>query len=91
MSPGVRDSWGGWLASLILEDEVRPDLDIPSNYRSYWTRGSLDRALPHGALRFYLQRRRIRPFDCALTTDSLTGLRSRIDTHYQGLTICLIS
>ena len=28
------------------------------------------RALPHGALRFYLRRRRARPFDCALTTGS---------------------
>ena len=110
----------GWLASLTLEDEERPDLDLPrvvceyvdvfpdklpglppqrvvdfgielhpgtspismtphrmapscwnseSSYRSYWTRGSLDRALHHGALRFYL-RRRTRPFDCALTTYS---------------------
>ena len=25
-----------------------------SNYRSYWTRGSLDRALHHGGLRFCL-------------------------------------
>ena len=41
-----------------------------SSYRSYWTRGSLDRALHHGALRFCLRRRRTRPFDCALITDS---------------------
>ena len=112
----------GWLASLILKDEVRPNLDLPrvvceyedvfpdelpglppqrvvdfgielhpgtspismtphrmapvelqnseSNYRSYWTRGSLDRALHHGALRFYLQRRKTGPFDCASTIDS---------------------
>ena len=40
-----------------------------SSYRSYWTRGSLDRALHHGAFWFYLRRRRTRPFDCALTTD----------------------
>ena len=103
-SPGIRDSWPVWLASLTLGDEVRPDLDLPrvvceyvdvfpnelpglppqrvvdfgielhpgtspismtphrmalvscrnseSSYRSYWTRGSLDRALHHGALRF---------------------------------------
>ena len=44
--------------------------ELRVSYKSYWTRGSLDRALHHGALRFYLQRRRIRPFDCALTTDS---------------------
>ena len=35
-----------------------------------WTRGSLDRALHHWALRFYFLRRRTRPFDCALITDS---------------------
>ena len=28
-SPGVRDSWRVWLASLTLGDEVRPDLDLP--------------------------------------------------------------
>ena len=28
-SPSVRDSWGGWLASLTVEDEVRLDLDLP--------------------------------------------------------------
>ena len=44
--------------------------ELESSYRSYWTRGSLDRALHHGALRFYLRRRRIRPFGYALTTDS---------------------
>ena len=33
-------------------------------------KGSLHRALHHGALRFCLQRRKTRPFDCALTTDS---------------------
>ena len=33
-------------------------------------KGSLDRALHHGALRFYLRRRRTKPFDCALTTSS---------------------
>ena len=33
-------------------------------------KGSLDRALHHGVLRFYLQRRRTRPFDCALIIDS---------------------
>ena len=33
-------------------------------------KGSLDRTLHHGALRFYLRRRRTRPFDCAFTTDS---------------------
>ena len=94
----------GWLASLTLEDEVRPDLDLPRvvweyedvfpdelprlppqrvvdfgiklhsstspSYKSYWIRSSLDRELHHGALRFYLRRRRTRPFDCALTTDS---------------------
>ena len=113
----------GWLANLILEDEVRPDLDLPrvvceyvdvffpdelprlppqrvvdfgiklhpgtspismtlhrmapmscrnseSSYRSYWTKGSLNRALHHGALQFYLRRKRTRPFDCALITDS---------------------
>ena len=38
--------------------------------QEYWTRGSSDRALHHGALRFYLRRRRARPFDCALTTGS---------------------
>ena len=32
-----------------------------SRYKSYWARVSLDRALHHGALRFYLRRRRIRP------------------------------
>ena len=93
----------GWLASLTLENEVRPDLDLPRvvhecgcfpdelpglpphrdvdfgvelhpgispismtshrmarlscrnsefNYKGYWTRGFLDRALHHGALRF---------------------------------------
>ena len=41
-----------------------------SSYKSYWTKGSLGRALHHGALRFCLQRRRTRPFDCALTIDS---------------------
>ena len=112
----------GWLASLTLKDEERPDLYLPrvvcvyvdvfpnelpglppqrvvdfgielhpgtlpismtphrmapvecrnskSSYRSYWTRGSLDRALHHGALRFCLRRRMTRPFDCALTTGS---------------------
>ena len=112
----------GWLASLTLEDKVRPDLNLPrvvceyedvfpnelpalppqrvvdfgielhlgtspisrlrigwhqlscrnseSNYRSYWKRGSLDRALHHGARQFYLRRRRTRPFDCALITGS---------------------
>ena len=112
----------GWLASLTLEDEVRPDLDLPRvvckyvdvfpdelpglpphrdvdfdielhpgtspismtphrmapvelqelkvQLKSYLTRGSLDRAFHHGALRFYLRRRRTRPFDCVLTTDS---------------------
>ena len=116
----------GWLASLTLEDEMRPDLDLPqvvceyvdvfpdglpglpplkdvdfgielhlgtttismtphrmasvelqnseSNYKGYWTRGLLDRALHHGALRFYLRRRRVRPFDCGLTIGSGTGL-----------------
>ena len=94
----------GWLASLTLEDEERPNLDLPRvvceyvdvfpyelpgllpqrvvdfgielhpdtypslllrigwyqssrrnsgpSYKSYWTRGLLDRALHHGALRF---------------------------------------
>ena len=94
----------GWFASLTLEDEVRPGLDLPrvvcenvdvfpdelpglpphrdvnfgvelhpgispismtphrmarlscrnseSNYKGYWTRGLLDRALHHGALQF---------------------------------------
>ena len=41
-----------------------------SRYRSYWARVSLDRALHHGALRFYLRRRRKRPFDYASITDS---------------------
>ena len=114
--------FAGWLASLTLKDEVRPDLDLPRvvceyedvfpnellgfppqrvvefgiklhpgtspismtphrmtpvelqelivQLHSYWTRGSLDRELHHGALRFYLRRRRTRPFDCPLTTDS---------------------
>ena len=112
----------GWLASLTLEDEERPNLDLPrvvceyvdvfpdelpglppqrvvdfgielhpgtspismtligwhqlscrnseSSYRSYSTKGSLDRALHQGALRFYLRKRRTRPFDGALITDS---------------------
>ena len=38
--------------------------------QEFWTRGSLDRALHHGALRFYLRRIRTRPFDCALIIDS---------------------
>ena len=29
-----------------------------SSYKSYWTRGSLDRALHHGALRFCLRKRK---------------------------------
>ena len=33
-------------------------------------RGSLDRELHHGALQFYLQRRRTRPFGCALIIGS---------------------
>ena len=33
-------------------------------------KGFMKRALHHGALRFYLRRRRARPFDCALTTGS---------------------
>ena len=41
-----------------------------SRYRSCWTNGLLDQALHHEALRFYLQRRKTRPFDCALITDS---------------------
>ena len=41
-----------------------------SSYKSYWIRGSLNRALHHGALRFYLRRRRTKPFDCALITSS---------------------
>ena len=41
-----------------------------SRYKSCWTRASLDRALHHRALRFCLQRRKIKPFDCALTIDS---------------------
>ena len=36
----------------------------------HWTRGSLDRPLHHGELRFCLRRRRTRPFDCASITDS---------------------
>ena len=112
----------GWLASLTLEDEERPDLDLPRVVSEYvdvfpnelprlppqrvvdfgielhpgtspismtphrmapvelqelrvqlqelLDKGSLDRVLHHGALRFCLRRRRIRPFDCALTTDS---------------------
>ena len=27
-SPGVMESLAGWLTSLTLEDEVRPDLDL---------------------------------------------------------------
>ena len=44
--------------------------DLESSYKSYWTRGSLDRILHHGALRFYLPRRRTKPFYCALIIDS---------------------
>ena len=46
---------------------------------SYWTRGSLDRALHHGALRFYLRRIRTRLFDCALikTVDQLITIKDR--------------
>ena len=33
-------------------------------------KGFIDRALHHGALLFHLRRRRTRPFDCALITDS---------------------
>ena len=33
-------------------------------------KGFIDQALHHGALRFYLRRKRTRPFDCALITDS---------------------
>ena len=112
----------GCIARLTLEDEVRPDLDLPRVVCKYEdvfpnelpglppqrvvdfgielhpgtspismtphrmapvefqelrvqlqelrTRGSLNRALHHGALRFCLRRRRTRPIDCALTTDS---------------------
>ena len=44
--------------------------NLEFSYRSYWTRGSLDRALHHGVLRFCLQKRKTIPFDCVLTTDS---------------------
>ena len=40
-----------------------------SNCRNCWTRVLLDRILHHGALRFFLLRRRIRLFDYSLTTD----------------------
>ena len=112
----------GWLASLTLEDEERPNLDLPRVVCEYvdvfpdelpglppqrvvdfgiklhpgtspismtlhrmapvelqelrvqlqelLDKGSLDRALHHGALRFCLRRRRTRPLDCALITDS---------------------
>ena len=112
----------GWLASLTLEDEVRPDLDLPRVVYAYEDvfpdelpgllpqrvvdfgvelhlgtspismtphrmtpvelqelRVQLQELLDKGfirpstspwALRFYLPRRRIRPFDCALITDS---------------------
>ena len=113
----------GWLASLTLEDEERPDLDRPRVVCEYvdvffpdklpglppqrvvyfgielhpgtspisvtpqrmapvelqelrvqlhklLDKGFINRALHHGALRFYLRRRRTRPFDCALTTGS---------------------
>ena len=43
---------------------------LRSRYRSYWVRVSLDQALHHGVLRFFLRRRRIRPFDYASITDS---------------------
>ena len=46
------------------------DKNSASRYKDYWTRVSLDRALHLGALRFCLLRKRIRPFDCSLTTDS---------------------
>ena len=112
----------GWLASLTLEDEVRPNLGLPRVVCEYedvfpdvlpglppqrvvdfgielhpgtspicmtqhrmalvelqelkvqlqelLDKGSLDRALHHGALQFYLAIRKTRPFDCALITDS---------------------
>ena len=41
-----------------------------SSYMSYWTRGLLNRALHHGALRSYLRRRRTRHFNCSLITGS---------------------
>ena len=43
---------------------------LKSNCRDYWTRDLLDQALHYGALRFCLSKRRTRPFDCALITDS---------------------
>ena len=42
-------------------------------HKVYWTRGLSNRALHDGALRFYLRRRRARPFDCALTIGSEQG------------------
>ena len=50
--------------------ELHPGTSSRSRYRSYWARVSLDQALHHGVLRFYLRRRRIRPFDYASITDS---------------------
>ena len=52
---------------------------------SYWTRGSLYRALHHGALRFYLQRRRTRPFDYALITIKNRYPLLRIDDLFDQL------
>ena len=52
-------------------------------------RGFIRRSLR--ALRFCLLRRKTKPFDCTLTTDSRIGLRSRIGILYRGLMICLIS
>ena len=112
----------GWLASLTLEDEVRPYLDLPRVVRKYedvfpdelpglplqrvvdfgielhpgtlpisvtphrmapvelqelrvqlhelLDKGFIRSSTHHGALQFYLRRRRTRPFDCALITDS---------------------
>ena len=41
-----------------------------SRYKNCWTKVSLDRALHHEALQLCLQRRKTRPFGCALTIDS---------------------
>ena len=41
-----------------------------SRYINYWIGVSSYRALHLGAFQFCLQKRRIRPFDCVLTTNS---------------------
>ena len=54
--------------ALVELQELRVQL------QGYWTRGLSNRALHHGELRFYLRIGRARPFDCALTIGSGTGL-----------------